>query len=121
MKSIFHSRWVNHINGWLLVLPAFFMIALFTHYPISATIYHSFFSAATATRPSSFIGLENYLYLLEDDIFWKVLGNNLLYSMCTVPMSIALALAMALLINRNIAGRSWTGWEILIPLSTVLL
>ncbi len=115
MKSLVCSRWVNHVNGWLLVLPAFFMIALFTHYPIGATIYHSLFSTGTATRPSSFIGLENYLYLLDDDIFWKVLKNNLLYSMCTVPMSITLALAMALLVNRKIVGRSWIRMSFFTP------
>ncbi|MEN8191017.1 MAG: sugar ABC transporter permease [Thermodesulfobacteriota bacterium] len=96
----------NHINGWLLVLPAVFMIGLFTHYPIFSTIYHSLFSTGTPTRPSIFTGLENYSYLIEDDIFRKVLMNNIIYSMCTVPLSVAMALGMALLVNRSIVGRS---------------
>ena len=106
MKSSFKLRYWNHINGWLLVLPAVFMIGLFTHYPIGANIFHSLFSMGTVTRPEVFTGLENYRYLMDDDIFWKVLKNNLVYSMCTVPASISIALAMALLINRNIKGRS---------------
>jgi len=106
MKPQFRHHYWNHINGWLLVLPAVFMISMFTHYPIIATLYHSFFSTGTATHPAKFIGLENYSYLLEDEIFWKVLSNNFLYSFCTVPISIAMALSMALLINRNIKGRS---------------
>jgi len=96
----------NHINGWLLVLPAVFMIGLFTHYPIASTIYHSFFTTGTAVNPATYSGLENYTYLLEDDIFRKVLMNNMIYSMCTVPLSVAIALGMALLINRSIIGRS---------------
>ncbi|MDX2511648.1 MAG: sugar ABC transporter permease, partial [Desulfobacterales bacterium] len=106
MKSTFQLRYWNHINGWLLVLPAVFMIGLFTHYPIAANIFHSLFSMGTVTRPEVFIGLENYQYLMDDDIFWKVLTNNFIYSMCTVPISIIVALCMALLINRNIKGRS---------------
>ena len=106
MKSSLQLRYWNHINGWLLVLPAVFMIGLFTHYPIGSNIFHSLFSMGTVTRPETFIGLENYVYLMEDDIFWKVLSNNFIYSMCTVPLSIAIALGMALLINRNIKGRS---------------
>lgn len=106
MKPVLQLRYWNHINGWLLVLPAVFMIGLFTHYPIVSTIYHSLFSTGNAVHPSSYIGLENYTFLMEDDIFWKVLKNNMIYSMCTVPLSIALALGMALLINRNIKGRS---------------
>ncbi len=106
MKIYFRRSYWNHVNGWLLVLPAVFMISLFTHYPIGSTLFHSLFSTGTATRPAIFIGLENYSYLMEDEIFWKVLSNNLIYSLCTVPMSIAAALGMAMLINRNIKGRS---------------
>ena len=106
LKPLFRLQYRNHVNGWLLVLPAVFMISLFTHYPIGSNLYHSLFSMGTVTRPEVFIGLENYSYLMDDEIFWKVLSNNLVYSMCTVPFSIAIALGMALLINRNIKGRS---------------
>jgi len=106
MKPRFQLRYWNHVNGWLLVLPAVFMISLFTHYPIVSNVFHSLFSTGTVTRPATFIGLENYMYLMDDDIFWKVLSNNLVYSMCTIPISIAIALGMALLINCNIKGRS---------------
>ena len=106
MKPRLHPGYWNHINGWLLVLPAVFMISLFTHFPIGSNLFHSLFSMGTVTRPATFIGLENYAFLMDDDIFWKVLSNNLVYSMCTVPLSVAIALGMALLINRNIKGRS---------------
>lgn len=106
MKPLLPHHWWNHINGWLLVLPAVFMIGMFTHYPIGSTIYHSFTSTGTVVNPSTFSGLENYTFLLEDEIFRKVLMNNMIYSMCTVPLSVAMALGMALLVNRNIMGRS---------------
>lgn len=106
MKRKFNLHYWNHINGWLLVLPAVVMISMFTLYPICSTLYHSIFSTGTATRATEFIGLENYAYLMDDDIFWKVLRNNFLYSFCTVPMSIVIALSMALLINKKIKGRS---------------
>lgn len=108
------ERWV-HVNGWLLVLPALVMIALFTHYPIFSTLYHSLFSTGTAAKPAEFTGLENYTYLLEDEIFWKVLKNNLVYSMCTVPLSIGMALGMALLVNRKIKGRGFVRMSFFTP------
>jgi len=101
---ILKDRWV-HINGWLLVLPALVMIGLFTHYPIFSTIFHSLYSNGTLAKPADFIGLENYAYLINDEIFWKVLKNNMIYSMCTVPISIAMALGMALLVNRKLKGQ----------------
>lgn len=108
------KNWV-HINGWLLVLPALAMIGLFTHYPIFSTIYHSLFSNGTAVRPAEFVGLENYAFLMDDEIFWKVLKNNLIYSLCTVPISIGIALGMALLINQKIKGRAWVRMSFFTP------
>jgi sn-glycerol 3-phosphate transport system permease protein len=44
--------------------------------------------------------------LIEDPIFWKVLTNNAWFALGTIPTSIILAIAMALLVNRSIPGRS---------------
>jgi sn-glycerol 3-phosphate transport system permease protein len=96
----------NFIYGWLLLTPAAILLIAFTHYPTVATLAHSFFSAGTASRPSVYVGAENYAYLLEDDIFWKVVGNNLLYALGTIPASIALALLMAVWVNGRMPARA---------------
>jgi len=44
--------------------------------------------------------------LIDDPIFWKVLTNNAWFALGTIPTSITLAIAMALLVNRAIPGRS---------------
>ena len=51
------SQW---IHGWLLLLPAFVLLALFTHYPAVATVWHSFFSTPKGSRPVVFVGVDNY-------------------------------------------------------------
>lgn len=94
------------IHGWLLVLPAMVLLALFTHLPAATTIWNSFFSTPRGRRPKMFVGLENYERLLNDPVFWKVLTNNLWFALGTIPVSIALALAMALFVNRAFTGRS---------------
>jgi sn-glycerol 3-phosphate transport system permease protein len=78
----------------------------FTHYPTVATLIDSFFSTGTAIRPSRFVGLDNYQLMVDDPIFWKVLGNNLWYALGTIPTSIALAIVMALWVNRRLPGRA---------------
>jgi sn-glycerol 3-phosphate transport system permease protein len=52
----------------------------FTHYPTVATLWQSVYSAGTATRPARFVGLDNYAALLGDEVFWKVLANNLWFA-----------------------------------------
>ena len=95
------------IYGWLLLLPALVMLFAFTHYPALITFWHSFFSTARGKREAKFVGLDNYLTLLEDDIFWQVLWNNFLYALGTIPISVGLAIVMALWVNCKLAGRGF--------------
>lgn len=94
-------------QGWLFITPAAILLIAFTHYPTVATLINSVFSRATAIRPGRFVGLANYQRMAEDPIFWKVLTNNLWFALGTIPASILLAIAMALLVNRSLPGRSW--------------
>ena len=97
---------MRHIYGWLLLTPAAILLIAFTHYPMVATVFDSLFSKGTTIRPSHFVGLENYKTLIDDPIFWKVLANNAWFAIGTIPTSIALAIIMALFVNRAIPGRS---------------
>jgi sn-glycerol 3-phosphate transport system permease protein len=97
---------MRHVYGWLLLTPAAILLIGFTHYPTVATLIDSFFSTGTAIRPSRFVGFDNYRLMVEDPIFWKVLGNNLWFALGTIPTSIALAIVMALWVNRRLPGRA---------------
>ena len=95
-----------HIKGWLLALPAVVLLAAFTHIPAVATVIDSLFSTPHGHRAGVFIGLDQYRTMLADPIFWRAFRNNLLYALVTVPVSIALALVMALLVNTRLKGRA---------------
>lgn len=94
------------IHGWLLVLPAMALLALFTHWPAVATIWHSFYSTPKGRRPSRFVGLDNYEQMIGDPVFWKSIVNNLWFALGTIPLSIALAMLMALWVNDKLKGRT---------------
>jgi len=83
------------------------LLALFTHYPAVATLWHSFHSTAKGGAPSTFVGLENYAALVDDPIFWQAFSNNFWYALGTIPVSIALALLMAVWVNDRIPGRGF--------------
>ncbi len=95
------------IYGWLLLMPALVMLAAFTHIPALLTFWHGFFSTPRGKREAKFIGLENYRVLLDDDIFWQVLWNNFWYALGTIPISIGLALVMAIWVNGKLRGRGF--------------
>jgi sn-glycerol 3-phosphate transport system permease protein len=99
------TRTTTWLYGWLLLLPAAALLALFTHYPAVATLWHSFLSTPKGSRPAVFVGVDNYRQLADDPIFWQSLSNNLWFAAGTIPLSIALALLMAVWVNGKIRGR----------------
>jgi sn-glycerol 3-phosphate transport system permease protein len=102
-----NNRLISTLHGWLLLLPAMACLAVFTHWPAAASIIESFYSTPRPRRPSHFVGLENYVVMANDPIFWQSMQNNLWFALGTIPVSIALALLMAVWVNDRIAGRTW--------------
>jgi sn-glycerol 3-phosphate transport system permease protein len=99
-------RGAYNLYGWLLLLPAMALLALFTHWPALATFIDSFWSTPKLRRASVFVGMNNYSSMLSDSVFWQALFNNLLFALGTIPISIALALVMAIWVNDRIVGRA---------------
>lgn len=94
------------LHAYLLLLPAAVLLVAFTHYPAIATLIDSVMSSPKPNRPQVFVGLDNYQQMVEDPIFWQALRNNLWFALGTIPLSIALALAMAMWVNEKIPGRA---------------
>jgi sn-glycerol 3-phosphate transport system permease protein len=88
-----------------LLLPTVFFVALFTAWPTVLAFYQSFFRQRLNIlkfKDPTFIGIGNYTDLFTDDRFLRVLKNTAIYVAFTVPISIFLALFLALLVNRKI-------------------
>jgi len=83
------------------------LLIAFTHYPALATFWHSLFSTPKATRPAVFVGLDNYRAMMEDPVFWQAFWNNMAFAAVTIPVSVGVALLMALWVNGRLAGRGF--------------
>ncbi|CAH1658332.1 sn-glycerol 3-phosphate transport system permease protein [Hyphomicrobiales bacterium] len=105
----------NALYGSLLLLPATVLLWAFTYQPILTTIINSFYSTPRGRRPSRFIGFEHYATMAADPVFWKALTNNLIYAAATIPLSIVLALAMALLVQGSLRGTTLTRMAFFTP------
>ncbi|MEO8487658.1 MAG: sugar ABC transporter permease [Betaproteobacteria bacterium] len=99
------TRTKEWILAWLLLAPAMILLVLFTHYPAVANLWHSFLSTPKGSRPAVWVGADNYAQLAEDPIFWQALTNNFWYALGTIPVSIALALLMAVWVHGKVPGR----------------
>jgi multiple sugar transport system permease protein len=91
------------IECYLFILPMVLGLLLFYLGPMIASLYFSLTSYNMLTSPE-WVGLQNYQDLLADDKFWKSLRVTSIYSGVSVPLVLALALAMALLLNQKFRG-----------------
>ena len=89
----------------LFIAPSAVMLFAFTYLPAVQSLLGSLYTTPRGRRPARFAGLENYERLINDDVFLQVLINNGLYALVTIPVAIALAIVMALLVNSAIPGR----------------
>ena len=95
------------LYGWMLVTPALILLSLFAFAPAVLTVWQSLFSRATVRRPAQFVGTANYEALFADPNFAQIVTNNLIYAAVTIPVSVAIALGMALWADSKIHGRGF--------------
>src|SRR5260370_24094708 len=84
---------------YLLLLPSLIFLALFTFFPIAEVAWASLFRTAYGRHDATFVGLDNYVRVLEDGAFRNAFLNNVLYAIGTILPSLVIALALALLLN----------------------
>jgi len=95
------------VVGWALAAPALAVIAVFFVLPVvmglalSLTDFDLYGLADLSTV--RFVGLDNYLRLLQTPPFWQALANTLYFVAVGVPASISLSLGTALLLNARVA------------------
>ncbi|MCU6711742.1 sugar ABC transporter permease [Paenibacillus sp. J5C_2022] len=94
------KAWKRNLFAWLLLCPSLIFLLLFTLYPVAGSLKLSLYQADLGTPEPYFIGLDNYVRMAEDEVFWKVMVNNIWFAIGTVPTSILLSLLMALFANK---------------------
>ncbi len=100
-----NSSQARAAQGWLLLLPAMALLMLFTYWPAISTFIESFMSTPRSGNPPVFVGLDNYEQMIDDPVFWRSATNNLWFTLGTVPISMAIAITMALWVNDRIPAR----------------
>ena len=92
--------------GWLFILPTMLGLVVLNIYPIIDTIRQSFYKTGDFGIGNKFVGLANYEKMFANADIWQALLNTVKYAIVEVPFSIAIALVLAVLLNRRIRGRS---------------
>jgi multiple sugar transport system permease protein len=102
------------ISGYFFTLPALVVIFSLVAYPFCMAIYLSLTDAWVGSS-GSFIGLQHYFDLLQNEIFIQTLKNSVTYTFFSVTLKIILGMGLALLLNQKIKFRKFFRGAILLP------
>jgi len=100
-------RWKDlrkQLPNYLFVLPHFLFFAIFLLYPIFRGIQISLYDWKIMLTDQNFIGLANYQALMDDAIFWEVLGNTIYFTVLTVALNVIVALSVAIALKQDFHG-----------------
>src|ERR1700712_2737100 len=101
--------------AWTFLTPNLIFVGIFLLLPLVFAFVISF-QKRESLGPAEFLGFNNYLDLFHDPIFWETLWNTLLFTVCTVPVGMALGLGIAYLLNGVLPGRTLYRSIIFLPL-----
>jgi multiple sugar transport system permease protein len=98
------ARNQRRLTPYIFITPNMLVFTVFLFGPMLLAIYMSFNEWSLIEAPT-FTGLDNYVQMVQDPQFWQSLWNTLLYTVGTVPTSIALGLIVAIGLNRKLPAR----------------
>ncbi|QDG65419.1 MULTISPECIES: carbohydrate ABC transporter permease [unclassified Pseudarthrobacter] len=110
----------NTLIGWTFILPNFLGFLAFTLIPVLAAFALSFMEWTSFSAPR-WVGLANFQRMVQSDTFWVALRNTVVYALGHVPLTMALALVLALLLNRKLKGIGFFRVAIFFPYITSLV
>jgi multiple sugar transport system permease protein len=110
----------TQLSGWFFVMPALLLMILWIYFPAANAFYISLFKDFNYLGNATLVGFQNYAIALRDPLFIHSLVNTGWYVLGTVPISIALGVLVAILLNQPIRGQAFYRLIYFLPYITAL-
>lgn len=104
-KKISKKTWNEWCWAWFMVAPTIIGLIILNIIPIFQTLYLSFFKSGAFGKGNIFVGLDNYKRLLGDEQVWCAVRNTLAYTCLVVPVTVIIALLLAVALNGKLKGK----------------
>lgn len=114
------SSFKKGLTAWSFILPNFLGFFIFTLIPVVFSFILAFMKWDSFNTPE-FVGLNNFVKMINDQSFWISLTNTVLYTVGVVPLTLVCSLGLALLLNQKIRGISFFRTAFFFPYVTSLV
>ncbi len=112
----------RHPVGMLFAAPYALFLALVFAYPLGLAVWISFhdyfFTAPGVSVPRPFVGLDNYVTALKDPAVRQSFGNVLVFLVINVPLTVGLAMVLAVALNKAVHARTFLRVSYYVPYVT---
>ena len=95
------ARW-----AWAFILPTMLGLIILNFYPAVDTVIQSFYKTGDFGRGNTWVGVDNYKTVLSAKETWQSLWNTIKYALIEVPFGVAIALVLAVFLNKKLKGTS---------------
>jgi len=115
LRATRSARWGARFEIALLVGPALVVFLAFVIFPVVMAAYYGFFSWQGYGAPTDFVGLRNYITIVQDPTFQEALAHNGVIVVVSLVLQGPAAILLALLLNRKLRGQSVIRVLIFVP------
>ena len=114
-------QWFEWLSGYAFLAPSFIVLAVFTYFPVIYALGISFFKWRIMRGDPVFSGLTNYQLLLTSADFWQAISNTIYFAVGSIPTGMAIALFIAIMLNRPMRGLSFYRTAYFLPTITSMV
>ena len=106
------------LQAWLFLAPALMLLAVFSFWPVAYGSYLAF-TDYSLVRPTSWVGLDNFRYIFDNEMFVTGLKNSLLFLLMVPAVQVG-AIALAVLVNNRLPGIRYFRAAFYVPVVTTV-
>jgi len=96
LRRVWKDRWI-----YLFLAPTLVLYSMFTLWPIVASYWYSLLDWNGFERSGTFVGLANYIELVQNPLFWNAFKNTFVFMLISMPIRVMLSLVAAVILNNK--------------------
>lgn len=105
----------GRLLAYLFIVPAVFLVTVLMYYPMIRTFFESQYASSFLSSTPRYIGFDNYIDMFNDDDFWQVVRNSLVWTISVVALQNVVGMAVAVLLNQRLPGQGLMRSIVLLP------
>lgn len=100
-RSLLSYKLKRRLVPWFYIAPATLLFISFMLFPMLTVLRYSLLDGAITKKDANFVGLQNYLTIFNDPVFWQSVGQTLYFTLMSVIFHLLIGLAFAELLNSD--------------------